>query len=258
MDKNIQLDLGEISTIVLSRPEAANCLSRSTLDELREAIRLVASDTSCRVVIVTGTGDKAFCAGADLKERAGMSDEEVRDFVRTIRDTCTALANIPAPVIAAINGVAFGGGCELSLGADIRVMDERAQIGLTETSLGIIPGGGGTQRLPRLIGPARAVELIVSARRLDAAEAERIGLVNEIAPAGGSHKRATQIAERIAANAPLAVRAAKQAAWRGLGLPLADGLELETALYQTTLGTKDRVEGLTAFREKRKPVYLGE
>ncbi|MGH2829806.1 MAG: enoyl-CoA hydratase-related protein [Actinomycetota bacterium] len=258
MADTVRLDLGQIATITLDRAGAANCLSRATLAGLSAAIGDVTADSSTRAVILTGAGDKAFCAGADLKERAGMSDAEVRDFVRMIRDTATALSRVPAPTIAAINGIAFGGGCELALACDVRVIDERAQIGLTETSLGIVPGGGGTQRLPRLIGPARAIELIVAAKRVDAAEALRIGLVNEVAPAGGALKAATAIAERIAANAPIAVRAAKEAAWRGLELPLDDGLALETSLYERCLGTKDRIEGLAAFREKRPPVYTGE
>ncbi|MHB8511026.1 MAG: enoyl-CoA hydratase-related protein [Actinomycetota bacterium] len=250
----IKVAPGEITMITIDRPEASNCLSRATLDLLRNAIANI--EQSTRAVIVTGTGDKAFCAGADLKERASMSDEQVRNFVRTIRDTATELSELEAPVIAAINGVAFGGGCELALACDIRVMQESAKIGLTETSLGIIPGGGGTQRLPRLIGAARAMELLLTARRIDAIEAERIGLVNEIA--ADAKVRAMQIAERISANAPIAVRAAKRAARLGGSLPLKQGLELETFLYERTLHTKDRIEGLTAFREKRTPVYRGE
>lgn len=253
----VELERGVVATITINRPEAANCLSRATLDELAAAIATLATDDDCRAVVLTGSGEKAFCAGADLKERATMNDDQVRDFVRTIRDTATGLSRLPQPVIAAINGAAFGGGCELALACDIRVIDENAQVGLTETSLGIIPGGGGTQRLPRLIGPARAIELIVTARRVDAAEAHKIGLANVVAAAGTAQKLAAEIAERIAANAPVAVRAAKEAAWRGLELPLREGLELETDLYQRTLGTDDRIEGLTAFREKRPPVYKG-
>ncbi|HVL91430.1 MAG TPA: enoyl-CoA hydratase-related protein [Actinomycetota bacterium] len=253
----VELDRGVVATITINRPEAANCLSRATLDELAAAIETLATDDECRAVVLTGEGEKAFCAGADLKERATMTDDQVRDFVRTIRDTATELSRLPQPVIAAINGAAFGGGCELALACDIRVIDEGAQIGLTETSLGIIPGGGGTQRLPRLIGPARAIELIVTARRIDAAEACALGLANVVATSGTARKLAAEIADRIAANAPVAVRAAKEAAWRGLELPLREGLELETDLYQRTLGTEDRIEGLTAFREKRPPVYKG-
>ncbi len=249
---------GAVATITIDRPSAANCLSRTTLAELKNAVAQVGTAKDARAVILTGAGDKAFCAGADLKERAGMSDAQVRDFVRTIRDLGSAISALPQPVVAAINGVAFGGGCELALACDIRVMDERAQIGLTETSLGIIPGGGGTQLLPRLIGPARAIEMIVTARRVGAEEAHRIGLVNQIAPAGGALKAAMQVAERIAANAPIAVRAAKEAARLGSALPMADALQLETTLYDRCLGTADRIEGLTAFREKRPPVYRGE
>jgi enoyl-CoA hydratase/carnithine racemase len=257
-ERGVRLDLGRVATITLDRPEVANCLSRATLDVLGAAIETVRGDAAVRVVIVSGAGDKAFCAGADLKERAGMSDEQVRDFIRTIRDTATALAELDQPVIAAINGAAFGGGAELALAADIRVMAEGAQIGLTETSLGIIPGGGGTQRLPRLVGRGRALEMILTARRVDAPEALRIGLVEEVAPAARVQERAREIAERIAANAPLAVKAAKAAVTRGLEMPLAEALELETKLYERILSSNDRLEGLQAFREKRQPEYKGE
>jgi enoyl-CoA hydratase/carnithine racemase len=257
-ERGVRLDLGRVATITLDRPEVSNCLSRATLDELVAALETVRGDSGVRAVIVTGAGDKAFCAGADLKERAGMTDEQVRDFIRTIRDTATALAELDQPVIAAINGAAFGGGAELALAADIRIMADSAQIGLTETSLGIIPGGGGTQRLPRLVGRGRALEMILTARRVDAPEALRIGLVEEVAPAARVQERAREIAERIAANAPLAVKAAKAAVTRGLEMPLAEALELETKLYERALSSKDRLEGLQAFREKRQPEYKGE
>ena len=252
----ILLETGRVATITFNRPETANCLNRTSLDALASAVAKVRDDEAVRAVVLTGTGDKAFCAGADLKERAGMSDDEVRDFITAIRDTLTALANLPQPVVAAINGGAFGGGCEAALACDIRVMAEGATIGLTETSLAIIPGGGGTQRLARLVGMGRALEMILTARRIDAAEALRIGLVQDTAT--DAKKRAREIAERIAANGPVAVRAAKEAILAGLDLPLEESLHLESKLYERTLATKDRIEGLTAFREKRTPEYKGE
>ncbi|MCA1834158.1 MAG: enoyl-CoA hydratase/isomerase family protein [Actinobacteria bacterium] len=249
MADGIRLEPGEVSVITIDRPAASNSLNRASLDALAAAIMTV-REGSARAVVLTGAGEKAFCAGADLKERAGMSDDEVRDFIRTIRDTATAIANLPQPVIAAINGVAFGGGCELALACDIRVMADTATIGLTETGLGIIPGGGGTQRLPRLVGRGRALEMILTALQ--------IGLVEEIAGSGETLKRADEIAQRIAANAPIAVKAAKEAVRRGLEMPLDNGLKLETELYERTLGTKDRRERLAAFREKCRPMYRGE
>jgi enoyl-CoA hydratase/carnithine racemase len=247
-----------VATITLDRPDAANALDRFALRRLSEIVWTLGDDARARAVVVTGSGTKAFCAGADLKERAGMSLDEVREYIRTIRDTLTALERLPQPVIAAINGSAFGGGCELALACDVRVMAGDAWIGLTETSLGIIPGAGGTQRLPRIVGRGRALELIATARRIDAAEALAIELVNEVVPQSEVLPRAREIAEGIAGNAPIAVRAAKEAVLRGLELPLDDALRLETELYERTLGTKDRLEGLAAFRERRPPRYTGE
>lgn len=249
---------GAVATLTLNRPAAANALDRTTLRALREAVEKLAADRAVRAVVVTGAGDKAFCAGADLKERAGMSVDEVRDFIVTIRNTITAIERMPHIVIAAINGGAFGGGAELAMACDVRVMARGATIGLTETALGIIPGGGGTQRLPRIVGRARALEMIATARRVDADEALRIGLVHEVVEPGAAAIRAAEIAARVAANAPIAVRAAKEAVLRGVDARLDEGLALESELYERTLGTKDRLEGLAAFREKRAPIYRGE
>lgn len=249
---------GGVITLTLNRPEAGNSLSRALLTELAEVARALHDDADARAVIVTGAGDKIFCAGADLKERATMAPEEVADVVTTIRETINAVARIPVPVIAAVNGAALGGGTELALACDIRIAASTATLGLTETSLAIIPGGGGTQRLARLIGPGRAKELIFTARRIDASEAARIGLVEDVVAPQDVLARARDLAGRIAANGPVAVRAAKEAIDRGASLPLDDALRLETELYGRTLDTDDRLEGLAAFREKRAPVYRGE
>ncbi len=255
---DVRTELGPVAIITLDREDAANAMSRGLLDGLFEAIEAVAEDEGVRAVVITGAGSKAFCAGADLKERAGMDDDEVVENITTIRETLSSLANLVIPTVAAINGVAFGGGCELALACDIRVMADDARIGLTETSLGIIPGGGGTQRLPRLVGRGRAMWMIAQAARITAAEALEFGLVEEIAPQSDVVARARAIAGRIAANGPIAVQTAKEAVVRGLELPLDEALPLETELYQRTIGTKDRLEGLAAFREKRAPVYRGE
>lgn len=249
---------GHVVTVMLNRPEAANSFSRAMLDAFASAVDALAGDGEARAVVVTAAGEKVFSAGADLKERAGMSPDEVRAVVTQIRETIGAVAALPMPTVAAISGAALGGGTELALACDIRLASSAATMGLTETSLAIIPGGGGTQRLARLVGPGRAKELIFTARRIDAAEAFAIGLVQEIVEPDHLRARAAELASAIAANGPVAVRAAKEAIDRGLDLPLDDALRLETELYGSTIDTKDRLEGLAAFREKRAPEYRGE
>lgn len=248
---------GAVAVLTLDRPERLNALNLATLDGIAAACRVLAADDGVRAVVVTGAGEKAFCAGADLKERSAMSPEEVRAYSRKIRATFTALAELPQPVVAAVHGIALGGGTELALACDLRVADETAVFGQTEVRLGIIPGAGGTQRLPRIVGVARAKELIFTGRRVPAAEALAIGLVHEVVPAGRALPRALEVADAIAANAPLAVRAAKRAIDGGLDRPIADGLRAEGEAYETTLYTEDRLEGLRAFAEKRPPRFVG-
>lgn len=248
---------GGIVTLTINRPEVMNCLSFPTLKRLRSLCHELKSDLSVRAILITGAGEKAFCAGADLKERKTMAPERVPVFVRNIRATMDDVEALPQPTIGLINGVAFGGGTELLLACDIRIAATHAQLGLTETSLAIIPGAGGTQRLPRLIGRARAKELILTARRIDAIEAERIGLVNRIAPAGKLRETGLEVARAIAANGPVAVRAAKQAIDVGCERPMAEGLEVEARCYELVLPTRDRLEALAAFAEKRAPRFVG-
>lgn len=248
---------GDVMVLTLNRPEVMNCLSFPTLKRLRTLFHSIAQDLSLRAVVLTGAGDKAFCAGADLKERREMPLERVPEFVKNIRRTMDDLEALPQPTIGAINGFAFGGGTELLLACDLRIAAPHAELGLTETSLAIIPGAGGTQRLPRLIGKARAKELILTAKRIGAERAERIGLVNEIAAAGRLLEHALELARSIAANGPVAVRAAKRAIDVGTEQPLADGLETEARCYELVLPTQDRLEALAAFAEKRKPRYEG-
>lgn len=248
---------GDLMWLTIQRPDVMNCLSFPTLRRLRALFEEIAKDTSLRAVLVTGAGEKAFCAGADLKERKTMPAERVPVFVKNIRRTMDDLAALPQPTIGVVNGVAFGGGMELLLACDLRVCAPHAQFGLTETSLAIIPGAGGTQRLPRLIGRARAKDLILTARRLDAVEAERIGLVNRIAPEGKLAETALEVARAIASNGPVAVRAAKDAIDRGCERPIEEGLEIEARCYERVLPTQDRLEALAAFSEKRKPTYVG-
>lgn len=248
---------GDCLWITIHRPEVMNCLSFPTLRRLRTLFHSVRADLDLRAILITGAGDKAFCAGADLKERKTMAPERVPLFVKNIRLTMDDLESLPQPTIGVVNGVAYGGGMELLLACDLRVCAPHAQFGLTEASLAIIPGAGGTQRLPRLIGRARAKELILTARKFDATEAERIGLVNRIAPAGHLHETALEMAQAIAANGPVAVRAAKYAIDHGCDLPLAQGLEVEARAYERVLPTQDRLEALAAFSEKRKPRFVG-
>jgi methylglutaconyl-CoA hydratase len=247
-----------IAIITLNRPESANALSTALLYELSHLLYDLAFRRDVRVVIFTGAGEKVFCAGADLKERAGMNETEVRKTVTLIRETINQIEQLPQPVICALNGSAFGGGLELALACDIRIAADTAQLGLTETSLGIIPGAGGTQRLPRLIGKGKAKELIFTAKRITAKEAEQIGLVEYVVPREQLMEKAMEIAEQIVVNAPIAVMQAKIAINRGLDVDLATGLRIEQMAYDITIPTKDRLEGLQAFKEKRKPVYKGE
>lgn len=249
---------GSLVWLTLQRPEVMNCLSFSTLRRFRTLCEGLREDLSIRCILITGAGEKAFCAGADLKERRTMPDERVPEFVRNIRGLMDDVEALPQPTLAVINGFAFGGGAELALACDLRVADAGATLGMTETSLAIIPGAGGTQRLPRLIGKSRAKDLILTARRLDAAEAERIGLVNRVAPPGGLRECALEVAGAIAKNGPVAVRAAKDAIDGGCELPMTAGLEHEARCYERVLSTSDRLEALAAFAEKREPDYTGE
>lgn len=247
-----------VVTVTLNRPNVRNALNRATLDALCDALDDIAVRPGVRAVVFAGAGDKAFCAGADLKERKGMDVVQTRGFVRKIRATMDLIERLPMPTIAAVDGAAFGGGCELALACDMRVLGAGAKIGLTEVALGIIPGAGGTQRLPRIVGAAKAKELILTAARLTAEDALAIGLANHVTAAGEAEQGALELAGRIAKNAPVAVVAAKAAIQGGLGMGIEEGLLLEARCYEVTLYTEDRKEGLQAFAEKRPPVYTGK
>lgn len=249
---------GDVVRLTIERPGVMNCLSFPTLRRFRTLLEELAGDLSVRCVVITGRGEKAFCAGADLKERRSMPDERVPLFVRNIRGLMDDVAGLPQPTIAALNGFALGGGTELALACDLRVAAPHAQLGLTETTLAIIPGAGGTQRLPRLVGVSRAKDLILTGRRVDAVEAQGMGLVNRIASEGELEAATDELAARIAANGPVAVRSAKRAIDRGGELPLGEGLEEEARCYELVLPTQDRLEALAAFAEKRTPKYRGE
>jgi len=248
-----------IATLRLNRPPV-NALGQQLVAELTAAARqinLEITSRKIRAVILSGKG-KHFCAGADLKERLNTPETEVENVVQRLRGAIQAVADLAVPTIAAVHGSALGGGLELALAADLRVLSEDATLGLRETALAIIPGAGGTQRLMRLIGYARAMEWIATASTFSAAECLLQGLANRVVPAAEVEHTALQLAERIAANGPLAVRAAKEAMRRGLDMTLSEGLAYEMECYRRIIATHDRREALQAFSEKRQPVFRGE
>ncbi len=252
-----------ILILTLNRPEAMNCMNLDLIETLQKIVRESDFDLSVRVIIITGApppeGKKAsFSAGADLIERRALSDDQVRRFISTVRDTMTMVEKARVPVIAAINGFAFGGGTELALASDLRIASKNALMGLTETSLGIIPGGGGTQRLPRIIGLAKAKELIYTARRFDADTALEIGLVSKVVEPDQLMDAVMELACEIAKNGPIAVQQAKFVLNNGFECSLGVALPLESKAYEVTIPTEDRLEALTAFAEKRKPVFKGK
>jgi enoyl-CoA hydratase/carnithine racemase len=249
---------GAIEIWTIQGEARRNSLTMALLGELGARVLAAGRDPALRVVILTGAGDRAFCAGADLKERARMTAEEVHGFHRALHDGLRGLERSPQVFVAALNGAALGGGLELALACDLRIAAEAAEVGLPEVSLGIIPGGGGTARLPRIVGLARAKDLVLTGRRIGAAEALALGVVTRIAPAPRLMAEALALAEQVARNAPISLRQAKRALEDGLDLPLDDALALENRLYQDCLGSKDRVEALRAFAEKRPPVFTGE
>lgn len=247
-----------VATVTLNRPEAANALNVAMLKELHETFRVLSYNRDVRVVIVTGEGEKAFCAGADLKERKGMDDATTRETIALIGDVVNACEALAQPVIAAINGVAFGGGLELALACDIRIAANDVKLGLTEAALGIIPGAGGTQRLPRLIGLGKAKELIYTARRVTADEAHTYGIVEYVVPQHALLQKANELATEMAKNAPLSLQQAKRAIHEGMQTDLRTGLRIESLAYSRLLYSDDRLEGLAAFSEKRRPNYTGQ
>jgi len=247
-----------VMTLTLNRPKIMNSLNFDMLRALRDQIEAVRFNTDVRVVIITGAGEKAFCAGADLKERATMPPDKVKEFILTIRTLFSTIEYLNKPVIAAVNGIALGGGTEMALAADIRIASHNALMGLTETRLAIIPGAGGTQRLPRLVGKGKAKELIFTGQRINAEEALRIGLVNKICPLEDLLTEAHNMAAMICETGPIAIEQAKYAINYGLETDLNTGLAIESNAYWLTIPTEDRLEGLAAFKEKRKPVYKGK
>lgn len=246
-----------VLVIALDKPDTRNALSRQMLSELSDALEH-ARTSSPRVVVFESLVPKVFCAGADLKERKTMGPAEVADFVRNLRATFSAVENLPMPTIAAIEGAALGGGLELALACDMRVAGAASKLGLPETGLAIIPGAGGTQRLPRVVGLPKAKELVFTASILNSTDAQSIGLVNYAVDQGAALDKALELSALIVPRGPIAVQLAKLAMSRGMDVDRASGFAFEEACYAQVIPTEDRLEGLAAFAEKRKPVYKGK
>ncbi len=249
---------GAVVTATIHRPDKLNALNKEVFDDLKSLIDVLETDKTARALIITGSGEKSFCVGADLKERQGMNEKSILarfDFVHALYQR---IEKLPIPVIAAIGGVALGGGLELALCADLRVASDNAVLGLPEVDLAIIPGNGGTQRLARVVGPARAMELIFLARRISAQESLDLGLIQALVAPGYALSHAKQWALKMLEAGPLAIRQAKVAVRQGIEMPLAKALAFEVECYRPLIPSKDRIEGMKAFLEKRKPQYTGE
>ena len=249
---------GHVVTVELNRPEAFNAMTTAMGEELIHCFDALAQDRAVRAVIFTGAGEKAFCSGGDLKERNGMTDETWRAQHVIFEQAAFRVLRCPVPVIAAVEGFALAGGCELAILSDFIVASETAVFGVPETTLGLFPGIGGTQLLPRILGAPLAKELIFTGRRMKADEAKAVGLVNHLVPKGQARARALEIATTIAANGPIAVRQAKKAIAYGAETDLDTAMILAIEAYNATVVTEDRLEGVRAFNEKRKPQFKGK
>jgi enoyl-CoA hydratase len=250
--RNLQIEQrGAVTVLTVNRPDVLNALNRETLAEIESATRAFLDDAGQGALIVTGAGSKSFISGADINELAVLDPRGAEDISRFGQRVLGRLERAPKPVIAAVNGYAFGGGCELALACHMRIASDNAVLGLPEVSLGIIPGYGGTQRLPRLVGQGRALELMLSAGRIKAEEAFRLGLVNRVVPQAELLAEAEKLALAILKNGPLAVAAVLEAVQRGMQLPIEDGLRLESGLFGILAASHDMHEGLQAFLEKR-------
>jgi enoyl-CoA hydratase len=246
-----------IAVVTIERPDALNALNRETLSELRDRLRELANDTAARVVVLTGAGDRAFAAGADIKEMVEMSVLEGHTWGSLGHECGRLLESMPKPTLAAVNGLALGGGCELALACDIRYASEQAKFGQPEINLAVIPGWGGTQRLARAVGPALAKDLIMTGRTIDAAEALRIGLVSALYPHAELLERVLETAESLVQKSPLALSAAKDAANRALQGDLGAGLSYEAILFAALFASDDQKEGMRAFIDKRDAEFTG-
>ena len=257
--ENILLEKkNSIAYVTVNRPKVLNALNMATMEELRAAFHDIKNDSSVRVVIFTGSGEKAFIAGADIGELSRNNAVSAKEYTHRGQSVLNLIENLGKPVIACINGFALGGGCEIAMACTMRLASENAKFGQPEVKLGIIPGYGGTQRLPRLVGKGIAMQLVLAGEMISAQEAHRIGLVNEITAPGDLVPRAEAIAQKIIANAPLAVQYAMEAVNRGMEMTLPEGLYLEAVLFGVACATEDKTEGSTAFLEKRAPAFKGK
>ena len=247
-----------IAYVTVNRPKVLNALNLATMEELRAAFHDIKSDAAVRVVMLTGAGDKAFIAGADIGELAKHDAISGKEYTHRGQSVLNLIENLGKPVIACINGFALGGGCEIAMACTMRLASETAKLGQPEVKLGIIPGYGGTQRLPRLVGKGIAMQLVLAGEMISAQEAHRIGLVNEVVAAAQLMPRAEAIAEKIIANAPLAVQYTLEAVNQGMEMTLAEGLYLEATLFGVCCATEDKKEGTTAFLEKRPAQFKGK
>ncbi|MEH7114221.1 enoyl-CoA hydratase-related protein [Neobacillus niacini] len=247
-----------VAVITINRPESLNAFNYQTLLELQNKVEQIRIDQDICAVIFIGSGEKAFCVGADLKERKNLTNEQVKRNLYKINEVFNSIDQLPQPTIAAINGFAFGGGMELALACDFRIAAEEAVMGLTETGLAIIPGAGGTQRLPRLIGQAKALELILTAQRFTAEEGFVYGVLTKVVDQKELLTACKAFADKLLANGPIALQQAKFAIKNGMNVDLNTGLQIERKAYEVTLSTEDRIEALQAFAEKRKPVFKGK
>ena len=246
-----------IAYVTVNRPKVLNALNKKTWADLRTAFEAARDDAAVRGVILSGAGDKAFIAGADISELANVSAVEAEESSTFGQEVLNLVENLDKPVIAAINGFALGGGCETAMACTIRVASEHAKFGQPEVKLGLIPGGGGTQRMPRLVGKGRALQIILSGEIISAQEAYRIGLVNEVVPAADLITRSEAILKQIFSNAPIAVKYSLEAVNKGLETSVAEGLSLEASLFGLCAGTEDKKEGTQAFLQKRAPQFQG-
>jgi len=248
---------GAIATITINRPKVLNALNSQTLDELRRALLELQRDADVRVVILTGAGEKSFVAGADINELAVQTPTGGREHALAGQHVFDLIENLGKPVIAAVNGYALGGGCELAMACTLRIAADTARLGQPEITLGLLPGYAGTQRLPRLVGKGKAMEMILTGAPIAADEAQRIGLVNRVAPAADLMAEAKKLAAQLAASAPIAMRYIMNAVNRGVEMPFADACQYEAALFGLVASSEDMREGTKAFLEKRKPAFKG-
>ncbi len=249
---------GAIARVTVNRPKVLNALNMATMEELRSAFTVIKEDKDVRVALLTGSGEKAFIAGADIGELSKHDAISGKEYTHKGQSVLDLIENLGKPVIACINGFALGGGCEIAMACTMRLASDSAKLGQPEVKLGIIPGYGGTQRLPRLVGKGIAMQMVLAGEMITAQEAHRIGLVNEVVPLAELMPRAEAIAQKIIANAPLAVQYAMEAVNKGMEMTLAEGLYLEATLFGVCCATEDKTEGTTAFLEKRAAKFKGK